>query len=273
MLAAAVLTALAWTTLPRSEHPSGVPEHTNSPQAAFSIAKRDGAAILTGVEVTAAGVGAASLEVLGEELLAVQAPIHVGVNNFGFKAGTPITNLDARPAHVDTIIQYNIDEAPDYFLLCARHASADGGGESFLVGCPPPPPPPSPPPPPPPPPSKPTSFQVDLPSAIASMSEPHRSRLLALEFIQRIELPPDYDKLSTNDTTYEQEKPQLASEGTAEAEQKQPEVAASPPAPPPPPPPNHLRHRLCVLHVHLHHLLRLLHRPSHPGRGTASRSS
>ena len=86
MLAAAVLTALAWTTLPRSEHPSGVPERTDSPQAAFSLAKRDGAAILTGVEVTAAGVGAASLQVVGEELLAVQAPIHVGVNNFGFKA-------------------------------------------------------------------------------------------------------------------------------------------------------------------------------------------
>ena len=40
----------------------------------------------------------------------MQAPIHVGTNNFGFRASVPITNLDQRPAHVDTIIQYATTE-------------------------------------------------------------------------------------------------------------------------------------------------------------------
>ena len=40
-----VAVAAEWTTQPRSEHPSGAPERTTSPQRAFELAKRDGGAV------------------------------------------------------------------------------------------------------------------------------------------------------------------------------------------------------------------------------------
>ncbi|EOD09625.1 Hypothetical protein EMIHUDRAFT_198178 [Emiliania huxleyi CCMP1516] len=72
----------------------------------------------------------------------------IGTNNFGFKGGTPITNLEARPAHVDTIVQYRVEpyEAPDFFMLSP---------------------------------------------------EAHIDRL---SIVQRIQLPPGYDRLSDNST-------------------------------------------------------------------------
>ena len=149
------------------------PARATSPRAALEFAKRDGAAVLTGVGVSAAAVSAAAADIFGAELLAVQAPVHVGTNNFGFKGASPITNLDARPAHVDTIVQYSLSpyEAPDYFLLCASRPAADGGGASFVV---------------------------DLPAAIARMPPADAARLRGLEFVQTIALPPGYDRLGEN---------------------------------------------------------------------------
>ena len=160
---------------------SGAPERTDSPSAALRIARRDGAALLLGVDVSGAdGASAASLRVFGRGgARAIQYPIHVGVNHFGFKAGHPITNRDARPAHVDTIVQYAMEpyEAPDFMLLCARRAAADGGGATFLV---------------------------DLPAAIECMPDAHRARVDGLEFVQRITLPADYDALAGDSHTQRQ---------------------------------------------------------------------
>ena len=163
----------AWTTQPRAIHPSGIPERTSEPAEAFEIARQQGASILTGVDMSAHGTLRAAFHVFGESLTAIQAPMHVGTNNFGFKAGAPITNLEARPAHVDTIVQYRLDpyEAPDYFMLCARTPSP--GGESFLTS---------------------------LPAAVRRMPEVHQTHITSLEFVQRIELPPGYDRLSDNST-------------------------------------------------------------------------
>lgn len=158
---------------PRSLAPSGLPERTSDPGKAFELAREQGASILTGVDMSAAGVSDASFRVFGEALLAVQAPVHVGTNNFGFKGGTPITNLEARPAHVDTIVQYRVEpyEAPDFFMLCARRPSP--GGESFLTS---------------------------LRAAVRRMPAEHRKHIDRLSTVQRIQLPPDYDRLSDNST-------------------------------------------------------------------------
>ena len=175
---AAIFAAAAWTTQPRSEHPSGTPERTSDPPLAFDFAKQHGASILTDVDMSAAGVSEAAFKVFGSSLVAVQAPVHVGTNNFGFKAGTPITNDEARPAHVDTIIQYSVVpyEAPDYFMLCARRPSP--GGESFLAS---------------------------LPAAIRRMPKESQAYVNgSLEFIQRVNLPPGYDRLSENNTDFTQ---------------------------------------------------------------------
>ena len=67
--AAAVLAAVLqlaaasaeWTKLSRLDHASGVPLRTEVPREAMVIARRDGAAVLTGVDMTAAGVERAAL--------------------------------------------------------------------------------------------------------------------------------------------------------------------------------------------------------------------
>ena len=51
----------------------------------------------------------------------------------GFRAGQAITNLDQRPAHVDSILDYGYDSHPDFFFLCCNIASSEGGGASYLV--------------------------------------------------------------------------------------------------------------------------------------------
>ena len=45
----------AWTTQPRTINPSGIPERTSKPEYAFEIAKKQGASILTGVDMSASG--------------------------------------------------------------------------------------------------------------------------------------------------------------------------------------------------------------------------
>ena len=129
---------------------------------------------------SAAGPQAVAEEMFGDEALAIQAPMHVGTNNFGFRAGVPISNLDVRPPHVDTIANvYGVDEAPDYFLLCARVTSSDGGGASYLT---------------------------DIPASVRRMAEPHRSRLLDLEIVQTIKLIAGFDELAKNHTNATQGK-------------------------------------------------------------------
>ena len=175
LLLSAVAAAPTWTTLPRPAHASGIPQRTSSVREALELTKRDGAAWLTGVDTTsAAGPQAVAEEMFGDEALAIQAPMHVGTNNFGFRAGVPISNLDVRPPHVDTIANvYGVDEAPDYFLLCARVTSSDGGGASYLT---------------------------DIPASVRRMAEPHRSRLLDLEIVQTIKLIAGFDELGKNET-------------------------------------------------------------------------
>ena len=125
----------AWTQLPRDQHASGVPARTTSPREAFDHIKATGVALLTDVDTsTGSGPLTAARDIFGDAVLALQAPTHVGTNNFGFRAGKPITNLDVRPPHVDTIANvFGPDEAPEYFLLCARRPAADGGGASYFT--------------------------------------------------------------------------------------------------------------------------------------------
>ena len=81
------------------------PRRTADPSEALALARRDGACILTHLDTTtAASVGAMSQAVFGAEASGIQAPVHVGTNNFGFRGGEKITNADRRPAHVDSIL-------------------------------------------------------------------------------------------------------------------------------------------------------------------------
>ena len=96
-----------------------VPQRTADPDECLALAKRDGAAILTGVETQSeAAVADMALGVLGEHALGVQSPVHVGTNNFGFRGGQRITNLERRPAHVDSIVDYGDKGHPDFFRRC-----------------------------------------------------------------------------------------------------------------------------------------------------------
>ena len=59
-----------------------------------------------------------ALDVLGDQARGVQVPVHVGTNNFGFRGGQKISNLDRRPAHVDSILDYG-DRATRTSSSCA----------------------------------------------------------------------------------------------------------------------------------------------------------
>jgi hypothetical protein len=91
--------------------------------------------------------------------------VHVGTNNFGFRGGEKITNIDRRPAHVDSILDYGWSGHPDFFFLCCRHASADGGGASYAV---------------------------DLQACLASMEPWAAAAMQDLEVMQTVTLPPNY---------------------------------------------------------------------------------
>ena len=90
--------ATLWTSLPRSEHPDGVPIKTSSPIEALTLAKRDGASLLTGVDTEDSSALFETVLAMFDDdkenetkLVAAQAPMHVGTNNFGFRAGKPLT--------------------------------------------------------------------------------------------------------------------------------------------------------------------------------------
>ncbi len=124
----------------------------------------------TGVETQSkAAVAAMAVSVFGERALGVQSPVHVGTNNFGFRGGQRITNLERRPAHVDSIVDYGHKGHPDFFFLCCRTASAEGGGASYLI---------------------------DLEDCLAQIEPWAASALEGLEIVQRIELPPNYSSFS-----------------------------------------------------------------------------
>lgn len=79
---------------------------TADPAVARELIRQDGAAILTGLDTSsAAGVSELGWAVFGAAT-AVQAPIHVGTNNMGFRGGQELGNSDLRPAHTDAINDY-----------------------------------------------------------------------------------------------------------------------------------------------------------------------
>ena len=146
------------------------PQRTADPKECLALAKRDGAAILTGVDTQSKGaVAAMALDVIGARALGVQSPVHVGTNNFGFRGGQQITNLDRRPSHVDSILDYGDRGHPDFFFLCCKTASAEGGGASYLV---------------------------DLEACLTQMEPWAAAALEGLEIVQTIELPPNYASYS-----------------------------------------------------------------------------
>ena len=150
-----------------------LPQRTADPAALLALARRDGAAILTGIDTsTEEAVAAMSLEVMGDQARAVQTPIHVGTNNFGFRGGQKITNLDRRPAHVDSILDYGDKGHPDYFFLCCNIASSEGGGASYLI---------------------------DLEDCLAHMEPWAAAALEDLRIVQKIELPPNYGNYALRD--------------------------------------------------------------------------
>ena len=83
----------------------------------------------------------------------------------GFRAGQAITNLDQRPAHVDSILDYGYDSHPDFFFLCCNIASSEGGGASYLV---------------------------DLTAALERMPPWAASALESLTIVQKITVPSRY---------------------------------------------------------------------------------
>ena len=104
-----------------------------------------------------------SQAVFGAEAAGIQVPVHVGTNNFGFRGGEKITNADRRPAHVDSILDYGWFAHPDFFLLCCKQASADGGGASYLV---------------------------DLEECLSSLEPWAAASIQDLQVVQQITLPP-----------------------------------------------------------------------------------
>ncbi len=177
-----------------------VPQRTADPDECLALARRDGAAILTGVETQSeAAVADMALGVLGEHALGVQSPVHVGTNNFGFRGGQRITNLERRPAHVDSIVDYGDKGHPDFFFLCCRVASAEGGGASYLI---------------------------DLEDCLAQMEPWAASALEGLEIVQHIELPPNYSSFSLPDGSASDEE----SAATNTHSMAQPEAEAEPDA-------------------------------------------
>ena len=110
-----------------------------------------------------------------------------------FRGGESITNMDQRPAHVDSILQYGYAGHPDFFLLACAVASAEGGGASYLV---------------------------DLERCLAEMEPWAAAGLQDLEVVQQIKLPPDYGSYARDN----RDDPLDFEEGAAEAE------LASPPS-------------------------------------------
>ena len=82
-----------------------------------------------------------------------------------FRGGERITNMDQRPAHVDSILQYGYAGHPDFFFLACAVASGEGGGASYLV---------------------------DLERCLAEIEPWVAEGLQDLEVVQQINLPPDY---------------------------------------------------------------------------------
>jgi len=150
-----------------------LPQRTADPAACLALARRDGAAILTGIDTKQTeGVQAMALDVLGDQARGVQVPVHVGTNNFGFRGGQKISNLDRRPAHVDSILDYGDKGHPDFFFLCCNTASAEGGGASYLI---------------------------NLEECLERMEPWAAAALEGLRIVQKIELPPAYATFALRD--------------------------------------------------------------------------
>ena len=150
-----------------------LPQRTADPAACLALARRDGAAILTGIDTKQAEVvQAMALDVLGDQARGVQVPVHVGTNNFGFRGGQKISNLDRRPAHVDSILDYGDKGHPDFFFLCCNTASAEGGGASYLI---------------------------NLEECLERMEPWAAAALEGLRIVQKIELPPAYATFALHD--------------------------------------------------------------------------
>ena len=101
------------------------------PAEALRFCQEDGVAILSGCDVrTIDGAAALPERVFGPRLRAAQTPIHVGMNNTGFKGSRMLRHDEQRGMHQDMIIQYDWDALPDYFLLACQTPCSQGGGAS-----------------------------------------------------------------------------------------------------------------------------------------------